>query len=1206
MAGTEPAYATSASFDTARQMMSFYLSDPNGTASTATFTLTGYDAANAAVATTTATVTGYASTATWVPLTITAPGSNPSGWITSWTLTANNDEDQTFYLDDLAFSVPAPPPPAPPTADFACSPCTVDAGTPVQFTSTTNATTPIYSWDLNGDGSFGDSTAQNPSYTFTNPGTYTVGLQVSDSSDGESTTVDHPVTVYAPPAVTTQPASSLDTTQAQLNGSVNPENAPISSCSFQWGSTTSYGHTMPCDSLPTAGGAPVSVSATIRGLTAGTVYHYRLVAQHSFGGAVMGADASFTTAGNAPSFTASVTAAPAAAGAKATIQATAAAPAGYTVEEYQWSILNNGVFNADTGALGQLLHQFGLPGVHTVAVKATAVNAQGAEMTTTATGKVTVSAAANGCLTQLTKGFIALVASCIKDHSGVYSVSVGTSGVDLDGVELTSATADATLTLDTTGNADPSGKWALTADAPLEASVQNGPDGTIQLFSVDLTKQLLLPVGGATATPNSPGMLLFSLGAGSGCQKGARTVCAQLPGGFPLTGQISLYLAGPLTAPQATIDANVALKPPLSVTGTVSLSGSAATGVNLNSWSIATPSFEFGSVATVQPLKLSYERLDSDQNDPDYGDTDVFQAQGGVTLNLPSETAGLRLGVTFANGAFVRAGVGLNGPLRLGPLLLTQLGGYLELNPTEVGLNVGGQIGVYSFTAGFLYRGAYDGQPWFVQVGSYDGMNQDPNGVDPLSVSWPNPDPRLEVDGALYLYGDGFLSGQVHAEFAFPDLASSNPLISAQASLGGWYAPPANSQQHATYQLSGGLEAQLNFGVLASLSGSVQGFLNDYYSGGQEQSTAAACGQLDGSVFFGLIPIHVTGWAAVNILNGNVEDGTSGGCDNISQYCAPPSATGNHQVPPCLPFGEDSRRLDQTSSGPQQVYVPAHTTDENLLLSGATGVPQVTISGPSGTYQTSLHSGLDAQLPTYLSGTTPAQNQLGISLLHPKPGIYTITPVAGSPALQPVLESHQLPSPDVRTRVTGTGDTRVLHYTLHPQPGQKVQFEERAKDTDTLIGRPTDASHGAITFTPQVSSVYARRSLVAMISENGLAEPAVAVGRYRATLPSPLRAPRSVRVRRARDLVTLTWPFVSRATGYQVTVRGSDGRKTMYVTKRTHRAVRISAVLPGVRLRISVAATGGSRNLAGPARTVTSQPVPAIVRPRGGGRHRRR
>jgi PKD repeat protein len=38
-----------------------------------------------------------------------------------------------------------------------------------------------YSWDLNGDGAFGDATTATASYTYTTPGSYTAKLKVTDS-----------------------------------------------------------------------------------------------------------------------------------------------------------------------------------------------------------------------------------------------------------------------------------------------------------------------------------------------------------------------------------------------------------------------------------------------------------------------------------------------------------------------------------------------------------------------------------------------------------------------------------------------------------------------------------------------------------------------------------------------------------------------------------------------------------------------------------------------------------------------------------------------------------------------------------------------------------------------------------------------------------------------------------------------------------------
>ena len=68
-----------------------------------------------------------------------------------------------------------------------------------------------YSWDLNGDGVFGDSTAQKPSFTYTTAGTYNVKLRVTDSHG--ATTTSSPIVINAgnhpPVPVIDTPASTL-------------------------------------------------------------------------------------------------------------------------------------------------------------------------------------------------------------------------------------------------------------------------------------------------------------------------------------------------------------------------------------------------------------------------------------------------------------------------------------------------------------------------------------------------------------------------------------------------------------------------------------------------------------------------------------------------------------------------------------------------------------------------------------------------------------------------------------------------------------------------------------------------------------------------------------------------------------------------------------------------------------------------------------
>jgi hypothetical protein len=95
------------------------------------------------------------------------------------------------------------------------------------------------------------------------------------------------------PGITTGAASNLTQTGATLTGRVNP-NGDATSCAFQYGTTTGYGSEVATAS-PGSGSSEVAVNASVVGLMAGTVYHFRLTCRNS-GGSGNGADVMFTTA----------------------------------------------------------------------------------------------------------------------------------------------------------------------------------------------------------------------------------------------------------------------------------------------------------------------------------------------------------------------------------------------------------------------------------------------------------------------------------------------------------------------------------------------------------------------------------------------------------------------------------------------------------------------------------------------------------------------------------------------------------------------------------------------------------------------------------------------------------------------------------------------------------------------------------------------
>ena len=102
----------------------------------------------------------------------------------------------------------------PPTAVITASPTNGPAPLTVSFDGTGSSDPegkPLsYSWDLNGDGTFGDATGPTASYTYTTAGAYHPSLRVTDDQ-GASDTASVTVTVgnTAPAAVIDSPPSSL-------------------------------------------------------------------------------------------------------------------------------------------------------------------------------------------------------------------------------------------------------------------------------------------------------------------------------------------------------------------------------------------------------------------------------------------------------------------------------------------------------------------------------------------------------------------------------------------------------------------------------------------------------------------------------------------------------------------------------------------------------------------------------------------------------------------------------------------------------------------------------------------------------------------------------------------------------------------------------------------------------------------------------------
>jgi hypothetical protein len=115
---------------------------------------------------------------------------------------------------------------------------------------------------------------------------------------GSSTATGTLVDGSLPPMATTGLASGVTTTFATVAGQVN-DGGSLTEMFFEYGTTASYGQTVPGTPPTKAAVAPAGSSASVSGqltnLACATTYHYRVRAMNSLG-TVYGADATFNTA----------------------------------------------------------------------------------------------------------------------------------------------------------------------------------------------------------------------------------------------------------------------------------------------------------------------------------------------------------------------------------------------------------------------------------------------------------------------------------------------------------------------------------------------------------------------------------------------------------------------------------------------------------------------------------------------------------------------------------------------------------------------------------------------------------------------------------------------------------------------------------------------------------------------------------------------
>jgi hypothetical protein len=264
-------------------------------------------------------------------------------------------------------------------------------------------------------------------------------------------------------------------------------------------------------------------------------------------------------------------------------------------------------------------------------------------------------------------------------------------------------------------------------------------------------------------------------------------------------------------------------------------------------------------------------------------------------------------------------------------------------------------------------------------------------------------------------------------------------------------------------------------------------------------------------------------------------------------------------------------RLRQAGAAAVPAFtVPAGQRVAVIGLVGQGSSPRATLRGPDGRT-------IDTPTTPFLKDPNEVvirddrrTNTTYFFINHPAAGGWTVTPDPGSAPIVNLEQSHTLPDPSVRASVKlARGGRVVLHYSLVPISGQKVNFAEQAQGGALRLVGTAQGARGTISFRP--SDALARgRAIVALVAQDGRPRSDSIVARYTAPAPRALPAPKGLRIRRQGTSVTVSWGRVAGAKGYLLVVHFGDGRDQFLDTRVTQ--VRIHSILSVVSGRVEVVA----------------------------------
>ncbi|MGH2876265.1 MAG: PKD domain-containing protein, partial [Solirubrobacteraceae bacterium] len=322
---------------------------------------------------------------------------------------------------------------------------------------------------------------------------------------------------------------------------------------------------------------------------------------------------------------------------------------GQTIVSYGWDFNGDGHIDTSTGTNPVASFQF-TPGVHTVALTVTdSGGGQSTSRLTIAVGAppanlIVPDGGQGPCEPTYDDGDVHIVAECIQTLAGGGHV-IQTRLLDLNGMTLAPRAGGEGVFKILPFNHLGIGNGTQLSGPAVNLELLNTPIGDLVLGGVDLTSapiqlsfHAFVPPKvlrfAQTAGANDSKTLIVSLGAGHSCSGGSKdpsccpkpgptTACATLPGSFPITGQVNVYLNG---KGQVLLDVQVGLDLQavnFQATGALEIVADLQTGINLNSLQFTIPQAGLASIFEVKDASFTYYW----PSDPDASKRDTWQAK---------------------------------------------------------------------------------------------------------------------------------------------------------------------------------------------------------------------------------------------------------------------------------------------------------------------------------------------------------------------------------------------------------------------------------------------------------------------------------------------------------------------------------------------------------------------------------------------------